>query len=47
MSKCYEKDANGKYHLVDKDKQEPQKVENNNRPLTLEELEARIKRLEG
>ena len=38
MSKMYVKDPNGKYRLVDK--QEP-------RQLTLEEIDARLKRLEG
>ena len=40
MSKGYVKDTNGKYRLVDK--QEPQE-----RQLTLEEIDARLKRLES
>ena len=39
MSKSYVKDEHGKYHLVDK--QEPQAE-----TLSLEELDARLKRLE-
>lgn len=40
MSKMYVKDANGKYRLVDK--QEPQQ-----QPLTLEQVDARLKRVEN
>jgi hypothetical protein len=40
MSKMYVRDPNGKYRLVDK--QEPQKE-----PLTLEALDARLKRVES
>ena len=39
MSKSYVKDENGKYHLVDK--QEPKA-----HTLTLQELDARLKRVE-
>ena len=45
MSKMYVKDTNGKYRLVDKDKQEPQKPAQT-QPLTLEVVDARLKRLE-
>ena len=41
MSKSYVKDPNGKYRLVDK--QEPQAQ---TQTLTLEELDARLKRVE-
>jgi hypothetical protein len=44
MSKMYVKDPNGKYRLVDKEKQEPQAQ---TRPLTLEALDARLKRVES
>ena len=46
MSKGYVKDSNGKYRLVDKREvltvQEPE-----TQPLSLEEVDARLKRLEG
>ena len=46
MSKGYVKDANGKYRLVDKREvltvQEPE-----TRPLSLKEIDARLKRLES
>ncbi len=48
MSKGYVKDPNGKYKLVDKDKTaETQSEEVQSKPLTLEEIEARLKRLES
>ena len=48
MSKGYVKDSNGKYKLVDK-KQEPIVMVNQQLigPLTLEELDVRLKRVEG
>ena len=44
MSKTYVKDPNGKYRLVDKDKPEPQKQ---TQPISLEELDARLRRVES
>jgi hypothetical protein len=46
MTKSYVKDPNGKYRLTDK--QEPIVMVNQqqSRPLSLEELDARLKRLE-
>jgi len=46
MSKGYVKDSNGKYRLTDK--QEPMVMVNQQQsgPLSLEELNARLKRLE-
>jgi hypothetical protein len=41
----YVKDPNGKYRLVDKEIQTRTKVET--RPLSLEEIDARLKRLES
>ena len=47
MTKCYVKDTNGKYKLVDKN-QEPIVMVNQQLkgPLSLEELDVRLKRLE-
>jgi hypothetical protein len=59
MSKGYVKDTNGKFHLVDKDKQEPIVMVNEGTPETkawvreimegpkMKEFEARLKRLES
>jgi hypothetical protein len=48
MTKSYVKDSNGKYRLVDKN-QEPIVVINQQQsgPLSLEEFDARLKRLES
>jgi len=49
MSKGYIKDSNGKYKLVEKDNktQEPVVLVNQQQLLSLETLDARIKRLES
>jgi hypothetical protein len=48
MSKMYVKDPDGKYRLVDKETQTgTKKVETNNKTLTLEALDARLKRVEA
>lgn len=49
MSKMYVKDSNGKYKLVEKDRDQKEKtrVDDFVKPLSLEEIDARLKRLEG
>ena len=52
MSKMYVKDSNGKYKLVDKDRDQKEETSRNNlvmpnKELSLEEIDARPKRLES
>lgn len=51
MSKMYVKDSNGKYKLVEKDrdqKEETKKVsQKSDKPLSLEELDARLRFIEA
>jgi hypothetical protein len=46
MSKGYVKDKNGKYRLVDKT-QEPIVLVNQQQPLTMEEIDKRLKKVEA
>lgn len=47
MSKMYVKDSNGKYRLVDRDQKEQTTIDQNkSKVLSLEEIDARLKRLE-